>query len=45
MAKKKLTYMQKRQQAEQVNKKAIIWIGAVAGAVIIALSIMLALNY
>jgi|GEM_PF-1603337 hypothetical protein len=44
MAKKKQSYLERRQKVEQVNKKAIIWVAAGAAIVVIAISVLLALD-
>jgi len=33
-----------RKQQEQVNKKALIWIGAAFGAIVIIVGVLLAMN-
>lgn len=33
-----------RKQQEQVNKKALIWIGVAFGVIVVAVGVMLALN-
>lgn len=44
MAKKKPSYLERRQKVEQMNKKAIIWVAAGAGTVVVVLSLLLALD-
>lgn len=44
MAKKKLSYMQRRQQQDKVNTKAIMWSGGIAVAIIILVSVLLIVN-
>lgn len=44
MAKKKLSYMQRRQKEEKINTKALVWIGVSLGIFIVAMSILLAFN-
>lgn len=44
MAKRKPTYMQRRQQEEQINKKAMIWSAGIAGGVILIVSLLLILD-
>jgi hypothetical protein len=43
MAQRKPTYLQKRNK-DEVNKKAIVWTGSIALAVIVAMAVLLILN-
>lgn len=42
--KKKPPINRANKQQEQVNKKALIWIGVAFGVIVIAVAVMLALN-
>jgi purine-cytosine permease-like protein len=43
-AKKKRPTMARAKQQDQVNKKALIWFGAIFGAIVLAVGILLVLN-
>jgi hypothetical protein len=44
MQRKKPTYLQQRKPKDQVNKKLLIWVGAVFAVIIVAMTILLLLN-
>lgn len=43
-AKKKPPVTSRQKQKEQVNKKALIWIGAAFGAIVVVMAVLLALD-
>jgi heme/copper-type cytochrome/quinol oxidase subunit 2 len=44
MTKKKAPAMQRKQQAEQANKKAIIWTASIFVGIVILVTVLLILN-
>ena len=44
MAKKKESYIQRRQKEEQINKKGILWSAGIAVGIIVIVSVLLILD-
>jgi hypothetical protein len=44
LSKKKLTFAERNRKAQEVNKKAIIWVGSVLLAIIIVMTVLMIVN-
>lgn len=44
LSKKKLTYAERNRKAQEINKKAIIWVGSVLLAIVIIMTVLMIMN-
>ncbi len=44
LIKKKLTYAERNRKAQEINKKAIIWVGSVLLAIVVIMTILMIVN-
>ncbi|MEX2414558.1 MAG: hypothetical protein WD424_00320 [Paenibacillaceae bacterium] len=44
LSKKKPTYAERNRKAQEVNKKAIIWVGSVLLAIVIIMTVLMIMN-